>query len=494
MELNKNKLEYWDSILSRISNYEEGTDAIVPDTYPDIGRIVCARGMLSVKDAAPQKDRMLISGTVKTAVLYLPEGESELRRLDIPLTFAHIEECRGIHEDTCCFARCTLAGVEAVAVNSRKVSVTARMVFDLSAYRQTCVSLTESIERGDPSIETQCESLEVTLIEQLSVNDFTVLEDAQLPDADDLDLLYATCEFRPTECRAMNGKAVVRGDAVVSGMGLQMDGELRTFEQTTNFMQVFPCEGLEEGAPVSVRLTANSMDCRMEPGGVLSFSVGASAMLCAEKGHELRTVTDLYSTTHELHTETRNITLQEHKTVGRLSAECTRDLALGEAVSHLVQTSAVMTGSPTANGDGRLNVPVICQGLYHNEEGTVHSFAKPMTLEFTADTCRCEQCRVQIASAVCGKEGVTLRIRLEGDNVEGGRHELRDLTEITIGDPLPAAREGVTLTLRYIEAEEALWDVARGCRTTVSAIRGANGLAENEQTVSGRMLLIPMGE
>ncbi len=494
MELNKNKLEYWDNILSRVSNYEEGTDAIVPDTFPDIGRIVCARGMLSVKDAAPQKDRMLISGAVKTAVLYLPEGESELRRLDIPLTFAHIEECRGIHEDTCCFARCMLAGVEAVAVNSRKVSVTARMVFDLSAYQPTSVLLTESIEKGDPSIETQCENWEVTLIDRLSVNDFTVLEDAQLADADDLDLLHASCEFRPTECRAMNGKAVVRGDAVVSGMGLQPDGELRTFEQTTNFMQVFPCEGLEEGALVSVRLAANSMDCRIEPGGVLSFSVGAAAMLCAEKNHTLCTVSDLYSTTHELHTDTRDLTLQEHRTVGRLSAECTRDIALGEGVSHLVQSSAVLTGSPTVNGDGRLSVPATCQGLYQNEDGVTHSFSKPLTLEFTADASRCEQCRVQVVSAVCGKEGVTLRIRLEGDNVEGGRRELRDLTEITMGDPLPDTCEGVTLILRYIEGEEALWDVARGCRTTVNAIRGANGLGENELTVSGRMLLIPMGD
>ncbi|MCI8879811.1 MAG: DUF3794 domain-containing protein [Clostridiaceae bacterium] len=494
MELNKNKLEYWDGILSRISNYEESTDAIVPDTYPDISRIVCARGMLSVKDAAPQKDRMLISGTVKTAVLYLPEGETDPKRLDIPLTFAHIEECRGIHEDTCCFARCALAGVEAVAVNSRKVSVTARLVFDLSAYQQTCISLTESIERGDPSIETQCETRDITLIDQLSVNDFTVLEDAQLPDADDLDLLHACCEFRPTECRAMNGKAIVRGDAVVTGMGLQPDGELRTFEQTTNFMQVFPCEGLEEGAPVSVRLAANSMDCRMEPGSILSFSISASAMLCAEKSHTLSTVTDLYSTTHELRVDTRSVTLQEHKTVGRLSAECTRDIALGEGASHLVQSSAVMTGSPTQGTDGRLSVPVTCQGLYHNEDGAVHSFSKPLTLEFTADASRCEQCRVQVASAVCGKEGVTLRARLEGDSIAGDRLELRDITEITIGEPLPAAREGVTLTLRYIDEEEALWDVARTCRTTVAAIRGANGLGENETAVSGRMLLIPMGD
>ncbi len=493
MELNKNKLEYWDGILSRVSNYEEGADAIVPDTYPDIGRIVCARGMMSVKDAAPQKDRMLISGAVKTAVLYLPEGESELRRLDIPLTFAHIEECRGIHEDTCCFARCALAGVEAVAVNSRKISITARMVFDLSAYQQTCVSLTESIERGDPSIETQCETREITLIDQLSVNDFTVLEDAQLPDADDLDLLYTTCEFRPTECRAMNGKAVVRGDAVVTGMGLQLDGELRTFEQTTNFMQVFPCEGLEEGAPVSARLAANGMDCRMEPGGVLSFSVSATALLCAEKEHTLSTVADLYSTTHELQVSTRDIALQEHKTVGRLGAECTRDIALGEAVSHLIQSSSVMTGSPSVS-EGRISVPVTCQGLYHNEEGAIHSFSKPLTLDFNAEANRCEQCRVQVASAVCGKDGVTLRTRLEGDNIQGERVELRDITEIAMGEPLPPAREGVTLTLRYIDDEEALWDVARGCRTTVAAIRGANGLDENELTVSGRMLLIPMGD
>ena len=137
---------------------------------------------------------------------------------------------------------------------------------------------------------------------------------------------------------------------------------------------------------------------------------------------------------------------------------------------------------------------MICQGIYQNEDGVTHSFAKPMTLEFPADAGRCEQCRVQIAGTVCGKEGLTLRIRLEGDAIEGGRRELRDLTEVAWGDPLPPSREGVTLVLRYLEGEEALWDVARKCRTTVAAIRGANDLGENEGSVSGRMLLIPMGD
>ena len=58
MELSQTSITHFDKRLSRISTCTESADSIVPDSYPDIGRIVCAYGMAAVKDQTPQSGRL----------------------------------------------------------------------------------------------------------------------------------------------------------------------------------------------------------------------------------------------------------------------------------------------------------------------------------------------------------------------------------------------------------------------------------------------------
>ena len=87
MELNQTSICYYDKRLSHISACTESADAIVPDTFPDIGRIVCAYGIPAIKDQTPQNDRLLVSGTVQVTVLYEPENGGRLRQLSLPPSF-----------------------------------------------------------------------------------------------------------------------------------------------------------------------------------------------------------------------------------------------------------------------------------------------------------------------------------------------------------------------------------------------------------------------
>lgn len=65
MELNQTSICYYEKKLAHISAATESADSIVPDTFPDIGRIVCAYGTAVIKDQTPQNDRLLVSGTVR---------------------------------------------------------------------------------------------------------------------------------------------------------------------------------------------------------------------------------------------------------------------------------------------------------------------------------------------------------------------------------------------------------------------------------------------
>ena len=142
MELNQTSICYYEKKLAHISAATESADSIVPDTFPDIGRIVCAYGTAVIKDQTPQNDRLLVSGTVQTTVLYEPENGGKLRRLSVPVTFAHIEECEGLTAESICSTVCRIAAVDAEAMNSRKVSVSVQLCFLTEGYcKAECTQL-----------------------------------------------------------------------------------------------------------------------------------------------------------------------------------------------------------------------------------------------------------------------------------------------------------------------------------------------------------------
>ena len=167
MELIRNSIACYDIILDKVSTYEESTDAIVPDTYPDIARIAYADGIINMKEESVQNDRILVSGTVNTTVLYQPEGETGLRRLDVPVSFAYIEEVRGCNSESKCFVRCTVTAVKAHAVNSRKMSVTVKLCFEVTAYQQSELCHTQSIQPADEQLEVLYQTEDIKMLKKV---------------------------------------------------------------------------------------------------------------------------------------------------------------------------------------------------------------------------------------------------------------------------------------------------------------------------------------
>ena len=69
---------------------------------------------------------------------------------------------------------------------------------------------------------------------------------------------------------------------------------------------------------------------------------------------------------------------------------------------------------------------------------------------------------------------------------------IRDLTTLTVDTEVCSPTVPVSVILRYMDAGERLWDIAKSYRTTVDAIRQANQLTEDVTNTQAQMLLIPV--
>lgn len=489
MELNQTSIDYCDRRLARIASCTETTDAIVPDTFPDIGRVVCAYGTVSIKDQTPQNDRLLISGMVKTTVLYQPEDGSGLRRLHIPISFAHIEECEGVGPDTTCFVSCTVAGVDASSVNSRKLSVSAQLCFELECYQSAKCTVTEGV--ADSRVEQLCAPCTVSLVERAQSGMFTVLEDVSLSDATDLLLLHTQCALRVNECRAMHGKVVLKGEAAVSCLALQPDDAVRTLTSNTPFTQIIEMPGITEGDIVASRLAVRELDCRLEPDGLLSYTVGGTALFTVRTVHTLQNLSDLYIPGKEISLHEEKVVLHSVPPSSSMMGEASETLQTAFRASHIISVSAVCCGIKQGEDD-ITTVNTAVQVLYLNDEQQLCSLSRQLPLEFACPSRgSLSQVELTARAASAGESGIALTVSASGQLAADTRCTLRCISDIEVCDA-KTERDGVTLVLRVIDQEQPLWQIAKSCGTTMDAIRRANELPAEVSTVADMMLLIPI--
>lgn len=497
MELIKSTLKTMQIMLDSTKNYEETTDAIVPDTFPDIGRIAAVYGSAQVKDDAPQTGRLLISGSVRMTVLYVPEDSTELKKLEIPVSFAHIEECRTITEQTLTFVTCRVVSADAHIVNSRKLTVTAVLSISCRAFESVEEQITSSVEDAKKRLEILTADRTVTLPVIISRREFTIMEDIDLPNSTQYTTLTAPRgELRLNECRLTNGKAVLRGEAMLRNLALTQDGELKPVDTVVPFTQIFDAPEFKEGQQIGVCFCIRHLDCELDDTGTLTVGMGCYALLTAYETRSLTTIADVYHLDHPLRTEARSLELTAGQPLSDLTCEASETIPAGMKVTSVADITVSL--DCLICEPGRTALRLMCAIVYRSDDNqyyTIHrAVTMPLTLPDDIGSVHLTGLLTRASATISGEDSVVLSISGRCSMLNEELVHLSDLNELTILDD-PAAPEdhdAVSLILRYVESEERLWDIAKCYRTTVEAIRQANHIGTDCLSACKQMLLIPM--
>lgn len=486
MELEQKSISYCRPQLAETSICTETTDCIVPDTFPDVGRVVFACGSVTTSDRSPQSGRLLISGTAQASVLYEPENSSGLRLLEVPVSFAHIEENDLLDSSSACLVECRVGTVEASIVNSRKLSIAVNLVFSAVCCGRESCDYTENI--ADEHIELLSDSCEVTVPELVQAFPFSVLEDIPAEDTDGLSVLRQSCVLRVSECRAMQDRVVIRGSAELRCLVLQADEAVRIISKVTPFTQVFEMTGVSEDDTPDVQLALRSFECRVASDDTLSCTVNADAMVSVRRNVTLRCIRDFYLPGTSLLTQEDSVILYGSSVPQPFSSESTETVQTAVHASHIVSADAVCCGSRANENGTQLSVAV--HVLFLDEEQHLCSLQRVLPLCFSGTSPdACLYPRLSVRTQTAGERGLTLTVTAEGESAAHTPVTLRHIRSAEPGEKQKS--DGVSLTLRHIDSETRLWDIAKDNGSTCAAICAANDLPPETAAVADTMLLIP---
>lgn len=96
LELERTQRSGYETVLETTVTHEETMEMIVPDACPDILRICDTGGAVCLRSKEVLEGRVEVLGSVKASVLYLPDGEEGMRKLEVPMPFTCGVDAAGV--------------------------------------------------------------------------------------------------------------------------------------------------------------------------------------------------------------------------------------------------------------------------------------------------------------------------------------------------------------------------------------------------------------
>lgn len=429
-------------------------DCVVPDTLPDVERLLTASGELCLWRLDLDDGSGELEGEIRCDVLYQAEDG---RLLSFPVTVPVLLRFRdaALNPSLRPYLELHLTELTPQLMNSRKVRIAARVRAALTAYAQETLTLTESTEEEICQQRTKVVFEPVTAVEEQV---FSAVGTSALRDAA-RQLLSAQSEVVVDEIQCVSQRLILQGR--VRTRLLYQTAELISETVETPFSQLIDTTG-EDIADAEVRVHLTSVHLTLLPEEqAIEVETHLAAQAVCRSRVEAELLTDAYSnrTLLESETETLQLPLPVEREQQRLFAE-------GELSCDPGYTTVASWGILHSPGSAEAVL------LRRDGEGACSALRQALTFEVPEGT---------VCAASAGELTVTptaegLRLRLPV-TLELEHRETRSLTQITAltgEEPNTAAASMPSLTLLRAGEHPDLWQIAKTHASTVEAILAAN--------------------
>ncbi len=493
LEFQQVHISYLQNILQETILQEESGEAIVPDSMPDMERIVDSFASVILRGKECQGGSVSLVGDIQAGVLYMAQQEDKPRQIPLYLPFS-LHRSISTAEDCRCMVQCWVRSVDARMLNSRKLSIRVGLCIALQVFEQQeelCCKpgqperyLQMKYDQYPMQLMVECGQKNMLLRDTLSLG-------VNQPQVEKLLHIGAQCEV--TEEKLTGNKAVCKGQVLLHLLYETPEESLASCELSLPFSQFIDLEREYEEQGLSLLPVLTSLEAAAEGEGITA-EVGICLQCCISQTVQVPILRDAYATRGNLSLQWRNYGMQPRLDSRMIHQELRQELP---ATASEVVWAKAMPDAPQLQWQGDLcqvRVPVQLQVLYRDQQGQLQSAGRRAELctELPAAKSQCKAWMLELgsvfAAAGAGRIEVRLPVSLRCDWY--AEESLRSICGASLEDSREA-QEGPAVIIRTLETDGELWEIAKELRTTVSAIQIANDM-EEEIAPAGTMLLIPI--
>ena len=493
LEFQQVHISYLQCVLHETILQEESGETIVPDSMPDMERIVDSFASVILRGRECQGGSVSLAGDIQAGVLYMAQQEDMPRQISLYLPFS-LRRSVSAAEGGQCVVECRVRSVDARMLNSRKLSIRVGLCIVLQVFepREEVCCMPGQQERH---LQMKYADYPMQLMVECSQKN-VLLRDALpfstgQPEAARLIHIGARCEV--TDEKLTGDKAVCKGQLLLRLLYETPEQALSSCELSLPFSQFMELEREYEEQGLSLIPVLTSLEATAEGDGIM-VEAGICMQYCVTQTVQVPMLCDAYATRGSLSLQWRNFGMQPRLDSRIIRQELRQELSA--AASEIVRAEALPDAPQTEWLEGicRLRLPVQLQVLYRDAQGQFQTAARrtELTMEVPAERSNCRAVLAEAGPlfAAPGAGGIEIRLPAAIRCDWYADAELRSICGGTL-EEAQEREEGPAVIIRTLENDGELWDIAKELRTTVSAIQIANDM-EEDIAPAGTMLLIPI--
>lgn len=490
-------------------------DIIVPDTKPDIARVLLLDGDVFITGCDTGTDRVVTSGSIVCKILYISDDEARsIKSIVSNIPFSYNLDIPGVRAGIRCRARSLLEHIDYNLLNGRKINIKGIVSLNCKAYEDTEREYCSGVAGLE---EVQVLKDNVVLNSFLGSNkvNYVIKEDLELPASKPTisEVLRNDVKITGKDFKIAEGKVIVKGDIAISTLYIA-DDEARSLQYLENevaFTQFVELDGVEEETLVEVDydLVDYKIDAAEDSDGefrCIRAEVNLNIYAEGNSQKAIEVLADAYSPKTRLSLERNSIELDELYSENR-SQIIIRDIVnLSECTPEVSEIFNVLSRYNTSDvriEDDRVVVEGSVQNnllyLANNAEQPVFCCKKDIPFKHDIEVKGIDREMKPNVSLEMEHSNYSM---ISSDQVEirvviGVNAKVETKKQIPV---ISKANEGMldekkllampSIVIYITQPGDSLWEIAKKYGTTVDNLMKTNNLSERDILMVGQQILV----
>lgn len=499
-EFETKQLSYWKRSFCQTAVQEQTQEVIVPDSFPDAARIVYCTALPLLRSKEIRDGSAILSGGIRAACLYVPEGEEKTRSIDIYFPFSMRIDEPSLAQEMKTILDLRVRSADARLVNSRKIMIRIGLGCRMTGYLDT-VETYESLSNAPEQVQIHTQTYRMVLPASIEEKTFSFSEEAALPAGMPPIGSIVGYRIEPviTEQKIVGSRVAFKGNTVLKLLYLSDNSTPEAFSQSFPFSQYCELGGdlSEQACDVQLILTGAELELQgSDDENQLLLQIDLLAQCIAYASTEVTVQDDAYAVCGTL-----DVNWQDFSVVTQLDRQSIMETMRGtiDADAKTITTTAVYPDFPVIQREresAAVQFPAAVNLLYVDADGKLQGKTGKMQTETTValyKTCQCDAKAGLMPDGYVSPtdQGAELRFDAKIEILCHADQPLKTIKSAEYEKGTAKHRGRPAIVLRRAASNTSLWEIAKQYRTGVKEISEANGL-DSAEVMTGTMLLIPM--
>ncbi|MCI5605592.1 MAG: DUF3794 domain-containing protein [Clostridia bacterium] len=486
-------------------------DIIVPDTKPDILKVLQVDGIACITKKTAENGRATVYGRIDLKILYIPDKEGEkIKSILTSFDFSQPLENQGITSDSLIAAIASAERVEFSLINSRKLRIKAIVAVGYEIFNPKILEVAvDSADEED--VELKRENIKIQNSVDFCEHEINVHESLEVPGGQTSigELLKVDAKIADTEYKVVTGKIVIKGVICVCMLYSDESGDIEFTEEEIPFTEVIDSENAGDETICDIDYTIKDMNCRVTEDSdgdnrIVDAEFFVGVQIRASESMELEMIDDCYAPYRKTELMRENVVIEE------IAAKLSSQNTIREVIDAGVNAPAVsgvynaITRPCITKAELQRN-KLLCEGkieayilyLSQSAENPIYSIKKEIPFSYMLD-CEAEddnlipeiKAEIKHTSYNLNAAGeIELRCILSLNANVIRRRNMNIISEALTEEIDNNEKRGIVIY--FVQKGDSLWSVAKNYSVPIGSIVDFNNLKENEKLRQGERLFIP---